>query len=1079
MINQKQVGIKLVKTRSLSLIRCWLIGLCTLLVRLHWVAASGITVETRVVSIGLDAANVIGLPDSNKMVENMKLIGFSFDNENTRVVARPNDPDQPEELEVDANRAPHVASYVVEVALNSNIYFALPEYSDVGAATAALELLRTIAVIKLFWGKCAYVTYTTSNLDCHQINMQILSRVVNLFDCTTLELCLKPDLVSYNRELDLGACRDEAQKTIDRAIYKSQCQLRFSSNRSLGLPALIDRGIVLLRPILGVFLVDNEVHDAPLLYHLPLVDGYSIYLLDIPSDINIDLGVLQTSAAKCSYITLETSSEAKLTLTGLENAVDKHTGLVLEADWDILTYLCNNNEAQIRVHTLLGVDVQPQTIQPMLDADQKEAPTEPKIIATTAKTLISADVPCKSMDYYKQIYTREAYAKFGIMVETINIAYEDNRTDLFETLDTLRGINALKRIPESIWLGDVQCYGKDLDGPDWKLQETVSIRLNHASLDHSLTNYTEHQHMCFCQHINYKTLEIKGGRVPCENQIGSCIRLLNAFRSITAQKLKISNARDNDQTPINFVMDKLKTPTTNHPKWPLYVGTLVLDNVDESIVYWVLQRYIFSESMHLHLLNLHFSNLAVAQILSLPEAQNITMLVVNGFPELDEVKYFNQQDKITTFSLFKYIEEEVAKDTPIESLGLHKLCLQLADANTSLYSDVLDALGVYSILPLAMSFGHYTKWTSTKHATNPIHRAKFTLSGTTIEALKTDLAKYGIKGSFQLNTSQSEHSQQSQAPSNQRQSVVELLLQFSDTFFLTDTDFVTIVRWVACHFKDVATIWLANVKVSDEERAVITSRNYLFKDLDMLNRILVERAAPDEPPLNLLTRLHRIILVAGVSNPVHAIVTMQPTLLTQFICHQEELNNHIPSYPNTETSIRKIINYIMHQQPPYECAVCLEALDGLKVEPKEQDQEDGNDNDDEPPTKKPRPSMGSESQDENPQGHPVMICYFKCGHPLHSKCAIGVMNMQNNNCPTCRQPVVYKNAHQLMSVPLTTLVFAEDSISNVTVDREWLRTMSCWSEQVLLYVAYRDRSDFATTISSEIVYDHTRPIHII
>ncbi|KAI5184371.1 hypothetical protein NEHOM01_0116 [Nematocida homosporus] len=1081
MINQRKVWIRSVKVwvRSvdvwgLNWMKGWAVGLCVLLMGLSCVRAGGRDVGVEVNGISVPPLELPGLAD---MTADLTWIGFAWDTDSEPMEINPyTPPAQSLEPISELNPTLNPINRMLELVFSTHVHFALPEYSDVEAATAALELLRKIAVIRLFWGKCAYVTYTTSNLDCHQINMEILSRVVNLFDCTTLELCLKPHFVSHIRELDLGACQNEAQKTVDQATYNLLCRLKFSTELNNGLLALINSNVVLLRPISGVFLVDNEIDDAPLLSRLPLKDGYMLYFMSLPSFVVIDLRTLQSSQSTCSQITIEGFDGTDLTIVGLENAADEHPGIVLEAEWHSLMHLCSSdNISRIRVHTLVGIDVEPANISAMLSAGQRETPQELRIRAIDAITIILPCVSCQTLEYYKHIYTREAYEKFGIWVSEVNIRYASERTDLYDTLDTLVKIGALSEVPTSILEADIVCCGHALNDSDWEVHETVRIQVNYPDLHVHFKNYQSQHYVCFCQNIRYTTIELNGAETPCKEQVEKCAHILTQFWCIRAKTLKLINIRNGNQIIASFSPETLNTADAQAPKWGLYADTLVFDNVDDQIVYWVLGRYFFGKHIKIVFMSQHFTNMAIAQYLSHPCSHMVSSLVITDLTELDEVKYFNQQDKIKTFSLFKYIEEELAKGTPIESLGLHKLLVRLNNIDVSLYNDVLRAFWGYGIMPLAIPLDAYIALSSTNPKISPMCKDEFTLYGATLKSIKADLSNCRARRQTQ---SIPDQSQQSQLLPFQKQSVKALILRFNEIHSLVEADFVTIIRWISCRFKDIASIWLENVEMLPEVRAAITARDYLFSSLTSLTSIRMESAVPGEASIELLVRSHHLSLVASTSNPVDAVIAMQSTLLSQLACHLTELNNYISNRPTTEITIRRIINYITHQPPPLECVVCLQPFIKPQDEDKKQD-------DDEPPAKKPcfvaNPEMLALSSHltVNSEIYLSRACWFACGHPLCNGCAIANKALPDNRCPSCRQSVIYESIRQLVSAPQSIVVFATDSLGNTNVDCEWPTSMTYWDDQVLLYVTYRDGANFDISANTEIAYNNTHSIHII
>ncbi|KAI5187842.1 hypothetical protein NEHOM01_2403, partial [Nematocida homosporus] len=964
-----------VKTIYFTATKRWInIALCLLLVLLSVANAS---IKNKAINMLFQS----NLAVSDTICNQLRSIGFKFDCFASVTLARPLTLKRSLNPALEAN--PPIAP--ANALLNQPIYevncfdvplhFTLSNYVDIRTANKSLRQLRTVAVIK---SRIAFIHCAPGNSDCHQINMQILSRVINMIDANIVSIYL--DRTEYRNLIDLDLCRAEAQNTVDYAVYTSEFTPHFSALANDRFPDVIYRGIVFRRPITSIFMAGNRIQNTSFLSQLPLQEDYSFSFLALPKVVEIDFAVLQMLSVKCSQITIMSSPGTKLTITGLDNAIDKHPSLTLRIPWNALQYLGTYNQSAIRVYNIIDLD--PITTSSASEFQSAEEPksSEFRIFATQITVEIATNMPCCFGEYYKQIYTLQAYAKYGLEANEVLVCYGEGRTDLEDTLEALSNINDFMKVPIDIKDESVVCCGDALSEPSWKLKQNIEIQLDHCRI-HNWLRRCKEEKIHFCQNIHYPAIEIIGAEVPYKQQVKACIDILILFHNISAKTLRISNVRSNNQTTSRFSMATLKSNAAKYTKWNLKVETLVLDNVDDQIIYWMLGHYDFTERTEVHILNAGFSNLAITQVLSLPVGRQIATILINDFLGLNEVKYFVQREQIKGFSLFKYVADNPAKD-----LGLNKLSLLLNDIELGLYSAILREFVGYGLHIPAMPFKNYIKLAPTNPGPADIaNKKRLILYNATLEAIKSDFVIcQATKDSVQLN------------------SIANLLVRFSDRQTLTEACVATIIRWAACRFTNLSTLRLINTEMPESEQNNITARDYLIRKLDLLNSITIESIDPNTPPIELLSRPLRISSVSNASNTTPISILMSSALASQLACHPDQLDSLTSSSHSTVISYQKVIEDLKQskQDNNFVCPACRDVLN-LPEAAKE-------------PKLVPKETFAT-------------IYYLTCGHKLCNGCVKQVD--RNKGCVTCRRADAYEAMHQLISAPLSNFVFVKDSVN--------------------------------------------------
>ncbi|KAI5185353.1 hypothetical protein NEHOM01_0768 [Nematocida homosporus] len=321
--------------------------------------------------------------------------------------------------------------YVVSCACKF-IWFHLPHYCDIEEATTSLAELKKISVIRSIYPCHIEVNYNEANHNFELINLRILNRVINMFDCKLMTLKLIPishALETKSSPLKLDTCREEAQQTVNQARYIFAGQIQFETKTGSSLIDLLDSDIVLLRLIEKVWLRGNEFKYLHLLGQLMLIDGYGLCFSGLPRAANIDFEQLRsTLPARCGLITIEELNGAKL--LGLRKAVNDHPNISLELDWNTLKFMSQHNQPEGHIYTILGLTITRSMNKILEKARSTIAYNSPWLFVTTICLKIPSNFPCQSLGHYEEVYNKQAFANYGVSVNDIQIDYEERDNDI-------------------------------------------------------------------------------------------------------------------------------------------------------------------------------------------------------------------------------------------------------------------------------------------------------------------------------------------------------------------------------------------------------------------------------------------------------------------------------------------------------------------------------------------------------------------------------------------------------------------------------------------------------------------------
>ncbi|KAI5187917.1 hypothetical protein NEHOM01_2444 [Nematocida homosporus] len=1028
----------------------------------------------------LSANSSTTLPTPAEMIKTLKTIGFSFDVEDPKVQIEPYVSTLQQEPATELNPIRTTPPMYAVTCFPAHLRFKLPEYPDLITAHVALEELRKISTIKVLFGHVIWEPNTTI---FHQINLLILTRVSNILDCDTMNQCVCPSLENqdYTRLIKLGASQSEAEDAVKYAVYEKACQLELYTPRRTRLPNLEPSGVFFMRPFNRVFLRGSAVYDAHLLSQLSLTSDYSLSFAIPPKPINIDLRVLRTSSSICKEIIIDGSAGIQVTLSGLDNATAKHPEIVLKSTWEVFLYLARNNQSDIHVRAISDFSIESHSLQRMLLSSQLPYPSQLHLFSNVVVARISPILPCRALDLYKFVYSPAALAKFGIITGTVSVHYKLDRTDLYDTINMFCKINALPEIPQEID-DDITCCGTALSDPDWELKTPVLIQLDHPDFDASLKQYTDLHFVSFCENIRYTTISINGS--PTGNpikEIERCIHILSIFHNLTATEVKISNIggvnSSNSLLDINASNQAIAQGIHNN----FNVRRLVIDNVDNQIIYWLLGYYNFVGSIEVHVLNQKFTNLAIVQLLTHPMLQSITSLVINDFATLNELINYPQPPQPGQFSLFKYIEDKRQEGETILSLGLHKLALQLEGIPFDPYHEVLRKLWTYSILPLDIPLKTYLTWISIPNSTI-LSKSELLLSSITLTDLSNDSNHYqaSLTNPFQISQLL-------------RRSVAKLHLYFTPGQTLTQTDFTTIIRWISCRFTGLTTLYLANLQVPPNEQAQLTTQDYLLLDLTQLTTIQIQDINSEPNTyIEIAIKPHLTHLLLHTPNPQPEFTAVSHTLLTQMFTLINELKIPIPipTALTTKSSLMAIVKHLRDNRDAREsiiCSLCDARLflpaDNGNTNPNNNPDgtnEDNNDNSNgEPCSKKPR--LNSLLYQHIPPTTFTALCYFKCSHFACINCTTSWFNLhQEKTCPFCRAPRIDQNIHQLLNYPFTSFILNPDNPTTPSNSEAQLKLLlSPHHDQVYFYQPFTCITELSNSITPNSTYNNSQPLYLI
>ncbi|KAI5184727.1 hypothetical protein NEHOM01_0329 [Nematocida homosporus] len=574
-----------------------------------------------------------------------------------------------------------------------SVYFEPPEVIDKHWVKHIQSTLRMISCIRVVQ---AQVRYKPNSPELHGETLCILSRIINMFDCEYLSISLGWDIadLSYTNKIDYTALLTEAYNTVQDVTYAIPCQISFGIIEHSDILSLIMSGVAPLRPISSVFLRSRCFEAISLLGQLALAKDYVLIIEPLAELVHIDFGLLLSSSPTCSQITINDHPTTRMFIAGLENAIKLHPELILCLSCDTIKHLCLYNAAEIQIHTLLGFEVNKDTVIHLEQLSGMNTASPIKIIAHKVVAEVQFGVPCRLFDHHRKLYTPTNLAKIGIKASTVTIYYKKPRDDVLNTTLALCQINALLKPPQIISSRLVFCDGQSLNDTNWRLDMPISIDLNHPKFEEHLGFYIRNS-IPFCQNMKYCGIEISGSKVPIEKQDLRCIQVLSLFRNLDVNTLMIRNVRTRTRPTCNFILDHMMELASVKDKWSFNANLLVLDNVDICIVYWMLAHYEFAKPVKIYMLNQRFKNLGIAQVLNTPIGQHIEFIAINDFLELNEVIYYTQEENIVGFSIFNYVKSH--NHSHIESLHLDKLHMRLNGIDFGHYGEILDVFSRYKI----------------------------------------------------------------------------------------------------------------------------------------------------------------------------------------------------------------------------------------------------------------------------------------------------------------------------------------------------------------------------------------------
>ncbi|KAI5186044.1 hypothetical protein NEHOM01_1247 [Nematocida homosporus] len=1016
----------------------------------------------------LQIKSQVGPLEASDVIELLETLGFDFGKQRAIKISRYHfnqfnptisNSNTNASLSIDSDNLPE---YVIE-DLGTQIGFSLPHYSTIEEAQDALNKLRKIAVIRT---NTAYITCFASYEPRKSITMQILTRVVHVFDCVRLHPCF--DAIQEqpwgSTEIDTEACWEEAMNTIGHAKYESEFQLEFVTSEKRFIQDWICSGIVILRPIFGVCLGEYEYYTTSLLSQLQFVNDYIISFERLPNEANMDLSFLATSTCRCSKIIIKNTKPMRISIIGLEDAILKHPMIILEISWSNLQYLGTYNKTPINVHTILGIETTSDSFNDMKDAREYMkcmTPLPPRVFATKIIATISTKTPCNVLDYYKQLYTVDAYAIYRIKVDKAEVIYENGRADLFETLDMLYRVNALPDIPKEVQRNHL-IGGCEKLSTKWPLQDNVNIYLGHPDLDIYLDNYKKAR-LYFCQNIRYKTIKIDGTQAPQKDQTTLCLDLLALFQNMVADELIIKNVRTCIQITTSFDMKtlNLKKEAIKEPKHQISVKKLVLDTVDEEIVYWIVRHYEFISQIELHILNQRFTDMGIIQILADPQGQFITLLMINGFQGLNEVVYQNQRDIIEGFSVFRYIEEASQGNKSAETTGIHKLVLQLNTTEISLHSELLQEFRQYGIgyrktldQPKYISELSYFRQVIASDDQN-IHIANLNF-----ESIKTDF--------FSLQAQVPTLFPRSNLALNPNTNTQSLTIDFKPDLFLTEPIIATILRWVSCRFAGLHELIVRNNVIFENIRWRLRGRVHRFLGLDPELCIrFMGKPGQEVELLGWQSLRVKFSFYADVHDPTAELTAVSHTTISRLVAQASSLQDTIPAHMAPKATLKMLINSVeMRENDPsrIECSICFRQL----YIP--QDKEEG--------------QLSIDLQDTfNPENHIDTFCYLRCGHSFCYMCIWEYTKKCNTppepTCPVCRARNVFQAGHHLISIPFHCFIFVNDCSNVLTGAYEWLKSITFGDNYVYMYFTYPTFTDLCSTLAFTLSNDADSMVYLV
>ncbi|KAI5187722.1 hypothetical protein NEHOM01_2322 [Nematocida homosporus] len=1006
-----------------------------------------------------------------------------------------------------------ITNWVVECP-GETVTFSLPANLNNTLANLVLAHLQTIVVIKT---KDAYVQYTKRCQIDHLLAMQILSRVVNLFDCHNLHLDLMPGLgISQPNPnpCDYTICHKEAQKTFDRIDYKVLCTLTSEYDMNAVFTEFLRNKVFLLRPISGIKIPDGHCCNPAFLSRLPLTNNYAIFLRPTWNDgttSKLNFGFLQTSPPMCNKIHVRCSESLYDRLAGLEHARVKYPRLILETTWKAIindsTFNRTPPQTMVDISTILVLDVDLLAIAQITDASTITQPARPWIEANKLICELNCYVPCKSISCYQGAFTPTAFAKYGVLVKQVEVRYsKDPREDLSTSLSLL-----VPRMQTHYELNSIQCCGDALSGSFERIKDPVDITVE-VEDGHFAYSY-------FCQHLRYTIINIAGREEPSPTDAYQCTQILLRFRNINTRELRISNVHGS----INLAPKCYRTPLTrDFGKCKLKANKLILANTTPDLIDWILYNYELVCPIEIYLINHHLTNLAIAKVLARKEARNISKLVIVGLRGLAEFEPPSQPSRTNKFPLFKYVLSSEENDFAQE-LALHKLVLlpedidvdsqwvssglqfirahggqvlsspveeyvstSLAQSNSAnpmdttgttpynttlaAFSSTLRAIKAFTMRCLSCPAEEDVPTSlSQANLTNSLDTTGITLYNITLPFLQADLIKYQANITAGTN----------------KESVERLFLCFAKTQLLTEADLATIIRWVGYRFKDILALHLIKAVLSEEEQKIIIKRNYWIRTQPSLKTIQISNTQPNTKTSHIqlvLKPYHTRLLLSVSLDPSKTIKVPLPLLdllvkhinapndtLTKLIQNIPSLNAAIEDLTklkqlNTNDTPKQVNCEYKNKDTQLDKLSCLHCQKALYTPQTQTQTKDNNSNGKQP------------TQTATSLYKFTTLCYFPCEHFLCDLCADQKLNYK---CSVCLNSLPSEEIYRIVPLSPAQIILVNDHTKNTATAHNWLKSMEFPDEYIYFCVSHKDMAGLDRDGSMSAIIAPFYSIHII
>ncbi|KAI5186740.1 hypothetical protein NEHOM01_1671 [Nematocida homosporus] len=994
-----------------------------------------------------NTAAQIAFPSSTEITKTLNGLGFEFSDVSENIEVIPYRPTRPIEQPADLNSGPdrfnpktNVPKYSIDCSKGS-LMFKMINYTSIEQAEETLYLLREIAFIRVITVQVCAQWHGT---DLHVIKIQILSRVINMFDCVVLEIAVKIEGISemYVHTTNQFAILAEVENTAQHVNYITKCQLNIATEIDGSFWNMINFGAILWRPISTVILNDDDLCNIRLLNHLVFEKDYAISVQIYREECNIDFHFIKHSMFRCGKITITSyRQDNKITISGLEHAREWHHTIKLETSWAVFQYLCKHNPVPIHIATFVCLEFDTESAQEITAASQITTKPPACIFAHRIISKLGIREPCKEQSYYINLYTKSAYAAMGLSVHRVQFCYNPKRSDLYDTMHLFVKIGALNALPEAIKTGDVACIGQEIYKGGWKIQNPLIIQLYNPQLNNEIETYKK-KYTFFCQNICYIAIKIIGSKIPNPDQVDRCLELLLLFRNINVEGLKIINVRSDSQTTTNFDGSTLRQEAAKMPKYHIQgPAILILSNVDERILYWMLGRYIFDTPTNIYILNQHFRNLAIAEVASLSSAAQLQLLTINNLAGLVEIVSDRDQSQSSGFSLFKRIKEASQTPNLLKSLNLHKLALHADTIDLSLYDKAIRKLLDYNVQLVSMPFNYYRRLMVEYYKGNPITNTTLTLYTVKLSTIETELAHHQPNSPIQS--------------SDQVQFVKTLTLLFRDRKPVVEADIVTTVRWAACYFKNLIAFRLGNIDISENERKTIIARDYLVNDLNLLRSIQLESIVAKNRLDFLTIRPYRTSLLCMSHHSSTNFIVLPYTMISRLVINTKLLDNIVSNQHISAATRLGITRYLDLHGTAINCPVCGREF----YQP--QSEVDGT-------------SPFDKFDHEN---NFVALCHFSCGHPVCHTCVDKLS--PRNRCPICRYEQKTIDFNQLIGIPLANFAVAKDNTTRTITDSSWYRSKVEGDGFVYFYLRNQSACALSVDLRKETSYNTSEKVYVI